>query len=249
MKALLFIYKHRVILLLLIVFCFSIDPDLSADTNDYAFDRKQMVLYQIQKRGINDPDVLQSMASVPRHEFVRSDLQKKAYQDRPLSIGFGQTISQPYIVALMTQLLDVDKDSKVLEVGTGSGYQATILARIVKEVYTIEIVEPLHRQSQKVLNRLGYQNIHTMNADGYFGWEAHAPFDAIIVTCASNFIPPPLIKQLKKGGLMCIPVGPPFKVQHLILVKKGKTGAITTQIITSVRFVPLVRTGKKKGIK
>jgi protein-L-isoaspartate(D-aspartate) O-methyltransferase len=244
MKALKFIYKHRVILLLLIVFCFSIDPNLSADTNDYASDREKMVLYQIQKRGIKDPDVLQSMASVRRHEFVKPVLQKKAYQDRPLPIGFGQTISQPYIVALMTQLLDVDKDSRVLEVGTGSGYQAAILARIVKDVYTIEIVAPLHNQSQKVLNRLGYENIHTMNADGYFGWEAHAPFDAIIVTCASNFIPPPLIKQLKKGGIMCIPVGPPFKIQHLILVKKEITGDITTQIITSVRFVPLIRKGE-----
>jgi len=244
MKALRFIYKHRVILLLPIVFWFSIDPNLSADKNDYAFEREKMVLYQIQKRGIKDPDVLHSMSSVRRHEFVEPALQKKAYQDRPLPIGFGQTISQPYIVALMTQLLDVDKDSRVLEVGTGSGYQAAILARIVKDVYTIEIVEPLHHRSQKVLNRLGYQNIHTMNADGYFGWNAHAPFDAIIVTCASDFIPPPLIKQLKRGGRMCIPVGPPFKVQHLILIKKGKTGDITTEIITSVRFVPLTRKGK-----
>jgi protein-L-isoaspartate(D-aspartate) O-methyltransferase len=244
MKVLQFIYKHRVILLLFLVFCFSINPNLSADTDDYASDRKKMVLYQIQKRGIKNQDVLHSMKSVRRHEFVKPSLQKKAYQDNPLPIGFGQTISQPYIVALMTQLLDVDKDSKVLEVGTGSGYQAAILARIVKDVYTIEIVEPLHHRSQKVLNRLGYQNIHTMNADGYFGWEAHAPFDAIIVTCASNFIPPPLIKQLKKGGLMCIPVGPPFKVQHLILVKKEENGTITTQIMASVRFVPLVRKGE-----
>lgn len=245
MKAINFIYKHRVLLLLLILFSFSIDPKLSADTDDYIFARKEMVLYQIQKRGIKDLDVLRSMASVRRHEFVGKNLQKKAYEDRPLSIGFGQTISQPYIVALMTELLVVNKDSRVLEVGTGSGYQAAILARIVKDVYTMEIVEPLHHRSQKILNRLGYQNIHTMNADGYFGWEAHAPFDAIIVTCASDFIPPPLIKQLKKGGFMCIPVGPPFKVQHLILVKKGITGKITTQIIASVRFVPLTRNDKK----
>jgi len=244
MKESQFIYKHRVILLLLIVFCFSIDPKLSADTGDSAFAREKMVLYQIQKRGIKDLDVLDSMKSVPRHKFVGLNLQKKAYEDRPLSIGFGQTISQPYIVALMTELLDVDKDSRVLEVGTGSGYQAAILARIVKDVYTIEIVEPLYHRSRKVLSRLRYQNIHTMNADGYFGWEAHAPFDAIIVTCASDLIPPPLIKQLKKGGLMCIPVGPPFKVQHLILVKKEKTGDITTQIIASVRFVPLTRHGE-----
>jgi protein-L-isoaspartate(D-aspartate) O-methyltransferase len=246
MKVLQFIYKHRVILLLFLVFCFSINPNLSADTDDYASDRKKMVLYQIQKRGIKNQDVLHSMTSVRRHEFVGQNLQKKAYEDRPLSIGFGQTISQPYIVALMTQLLDVDKESRVLEVGTGSGYQAAVLARIVKDVYTIEIVEPLYRRSQNDLNRLGYQNIHTMNADGYFGWQAQAPFDAIIVTCASDFIPPPLIKQLKKGGRMCIPVGPPFKIQHLILVSKGENGAITTQIIASVRFVPLVRTGKNE---
>ncbi len=233
--------QMKAFFLLLIIFCFSIDPNLSADTLDYALDREKMVFYQIQKRGIKDPDVLDSMASVPRHEFVRPALQKKAYQDRPLPIGFGQTISQPYIVALMTQLLDVDKDSRVLEIGTGSGYQAAILSRIVMDVYTIEIVEPLYQRSQKVLTSLGYENIHTMNADGYFGWKAHAPFDAIIVTCASNLIPPPLIKQLKKGGLMCIPVGPPFKIQHLILVKKELTGAITTQVIASVRFVPLVR--------
>ena len=145
MKVLQFIYKHRVILLFLILFCFSIDPNLFADTEDYASDREKMVLYQIQKRGIKDLDVLHSMTSVPRHEFVGLNLQKKAYEDRPLSIGFGQTISQPYIVALMTELLVVNKDSRVLEVGTGSGYQAAILARIVKDVYTIEIVEPLHQ--------------------------------------------------------------------------------------------------------
>ena len=244
MKSLHFIYKHRDILLLLIAFYFSLVPNLSADTTDYASHRNKMVLFQIQERGITDPDVLDSMVSVPRHEFVKPGLQKKAYRDRPLPIGFGQTISQPYIVALMTQLLNVDKDSRVLEIGTGSGYQAAILARIVKAVFTIEIVEPLYQQSQKVIDRLGYQNIHTMNADGYFGWEAQAPFDAIIVTCASDFIPPPLIKQLKKGGRMCIPVGPPFKVQHLILVEKEKTGAVTTQIIASVRFVPLTRKEK-----
>lgn len=241
MKSLHFIYKNRVILLLLIMFCFSADLNLSAETDDYYSHRKKMVLYQIQNRGINDTAILHSMASVRRHEFVQPDLQKKAYQDRPLPIGFGQTISQPYIVALMTQLLNVDKDSRVLEIGTGSGYQAAVLARMVKDVYTIEIVEPLHHRSKKTLNRLGYKNIHTMNADGYFGWKAHAPFDAVIVTCASDIIPPPLIKQLKKGGRMCIPVGPPFKIQHLILVKKEKTGDISTSIIASVRFVPMTR--------
>ena len=241
MKTLDIIYRHRVLILIFTLLCLSTHPQLSAGKNNYVSDRKDMVLYQIQKRGIKDPNVLESMNTVPRHEFVDSDLQQNAYQDRPLPIGFGQTISQPYIVALMTELLNVDQNSRVLEIGTGSGYQAAVLGQIVKNVYTVEIVAPLHEQSQKVIDRLGYKNIHTRHADGYFGWEAHAPFDAIIVTCASDFIPPPLIEQLKKGGFMCIPVGPPFKVQHLVLVKKEKTGAITTQVIASVRFVPLVR--------
>lgn len=244
MKALKFIHNLVIIFLLLGVFCFSTGPASSADTDDYTSARKKMVANQIRDRGIADPDVLDAMASVLRHEFVEPGLRKMAYHDRPLPIGFGQTISQPYIVALMTGLLDLDKNARVLEIGTGSGYQAAVLARIVREVYTVEIVKPLHDQSKKTLNRLGYQNIHVLNADGYFGWEAHAPFDAIIVTCASDFIPPPLIQQLKNGGVMCIPVGPPFKVQHLILVKKDKTGHITSQIIASVRFVPLTRKGK-----
>ena len=244
MKSLKFIHKLIVIFLLLGIFCFSTSSASSADTDDYTSARKKMVANQIRGRGIADPDVLDAMTSVLRHEFVEPSFQKMAYHDRPLPIGFGQTISQPYIVALMTELLDLDKNARVLEIGTGSGYQAAVLARIVKEVYTVEIVKPLHDQSQKTLNRLGYQNIHFLNADGYFGWEAHAPFDAVIVTCASDFIPPPLIQQLKNGGVMCIPVGPPFKVQHLILVKKNKTGHITSQIIASVRFVPLTRKGK-----
>ncbi|WP_299983840.1 protein-L-isoaspartate(D-aspartate) O-methyltransferase [Desulfobacula sp.] len=246
MKALKFINKFPVIFLLLMVFGFSAGSESIGKSDDYAAARKNMGLYQIRHRGITDRNVLNAMESVFRHEFVESTYKRKAYEDRPLPIGYGQTISQPYIVALMSQLLNVDKDSRVLEIGTGSGYQAAVLARIVKEVYTIEIVKPLHERSQKALNRLGYQNIRTLNADGYFGWSVHAPFDAIIVTCASDFIPPPLIDQLKPGGLMCIPVGPPFKVQHLVLVKKGKTGDITTQVITSVRFVPLTRNQSRK---
>lgn len=246
MKGNLFIYRHRVFFLLFILVGFLYDSNLSADVDRFRLARDEMVQHQIRKRGIKAQDVLRSMASVPRHEFVRRDLRKNAYEDRPLPIGYGQTISQPYIVAYMTELLGVDKDSRVLEVGTGSGYQAAILAEIVNEVYTIEIVAPLYLRSQKLLDRLGYKNIQIKNADGYFGWEAQAPFDAIIVTCASDFIPPPLIKQLKKGGVMCIPVGPPFKIQHLILVKKEMTGEITTQIMASVRFVPLVRNSKKQ---
>ncbi len=245
-KALKFIHKFPVILLLLMVFGFSAGSESIGKSDDYAAARKNMVLYQIRHRGITDRAVLNAMESVFRHEFIEAVYKKKAYEDRPLPIGYGQTISQPYIVALMTRLLNVDKGSRVLEIGTGSGYQAAVLARIVKEVYTIEIVKPLHERSQKTLNRLGYQNIHTLNADGYFGWSAHALFDAIIVTCASDFIPPPLIDQLKPGGLMCIPVGPPFKVQHLVLVKKGEKGELSTKVITSVRFVPLTRNQPRK---
>ncbi|MCD4722973.1 MAG: protein-L-isoaspartate(D-aspartate) O-methyltransferase [Desulfobacula sp.] len=228
------------------MFGFSAGSEAIGKSDDYAAARKNMVLYQIRHRGITNPDVLNAMESVFRHEFVPEAYKKKAYEDRPLPIGYGQTISQPYIVALMTRLLNVDKGSRVLEIGTGSGYQAAVLARIVKEVYTIEIVKPLHDCSNKLLKTLGYQNIQTLNADGYFGWSAHAPFDAIIVTCASDFIPPPLIDQLSPGGLMCIPVGPPFKVQHLVLIKKGKKGELSTKVITSVRFVPLTRKQSRK---
>jgi protein-L-isoaspartate(D-aspartate) O-methyltransferase len=219
------------------------DAGLVLGKEEYSIARKQMVQYQIRLRGINDNKVLTAMETVLRHEFVPPNVKARAYEDRPLPIGYGQTISQPYIVALMTELLKVDKDARVLEVGTGSGYQAAVLARIVKEVYSVEIVRPLHDRSKQVLKKLKYQNIFTIHKDGYFGWEEYAPYDAIIVTCASNFIPPPLIKQLKPGGRMCIPVGPPFKVQHLVLVEKGEDEKISTTIIASVRFVPLCRDG------
>ena len=209
----------------------------------YTIARKQMVQHQIKVREINDNKILTAMETVLRHEFVPSNVKDRAYEDRPLPIGYGQTISQPYIVALMTMLLKVDKDARVLEVGTGSGYQAAVLAEIVKEVYSVEIVRPLYDRSRQVLKKLKYQNIFTVHKDGYFGWEEHAPYDAIVVTCASDFIPPPLIKQLKVGGRMCIPVGPPFKIQHLVLVEKGEDNNISTTIIASVRFVPLVRDG------
>jgi len=246
MKTLKNIHKFPVIVLLLMLFGLSAGSEAIGNPDYYAAARKNMVLYQIKHRGITDPDVLNAMESVFRHEFVLPGGKTKAYEDKPLPIGYGQTISQPYIVALMTQLLNVDKGSRVLEIGTGSGYQAAVLARIVKEVYTVEIVKPLHDSSNKVLKRLGYENIQALNADGYFGWKEHAPFDAIIVTCASDFIPPPLIDQLAKGGLMCIPVGPPFKVQHLVLVKKEENGELSTKVITSVRFVPLTRNQSKK---
>jgi len=186
--------------------------------------------------------VLEALLEVERHLFVPQKLWPEAYANHPLPIGHGQTISQPYIVALMTDLIDPDKNDKVLEVGTGSGYQAAVLSRLVERVFSIEIIEPLARQAQDRLARLGYDNIDTQLGDGYFGWEEHAPFDAIVVTAAASHVPPPLIDQLKPGGRMVIPVGGRFAVQYLLLLEKTASGEILTRQITAVRFVPL--TGK-----
>jgi protein-L-isoaspartate(D-aspartate) O-methyltransferase len=183
--------------------------------------------------------VMEAMGKVPRHEFVPAHLRRSAYKNRPLPIGYGQTISQPYIVALMTDLLDVDEDDVVLEIGTGSGYQAAILAELVEKVYTIEIVRELGEQAKGRLKRLGYHNVEVRVGDGYYGWEEHAPFDGIIVTAAASHIPPPLTKQLKPGGRMIIPVGSPFMTQQLMLVKKEKDGTIKTKQVLPVIFVPL----------
>ncbi len=240
MTAVIKLYATGLLLIGVLLFPVLSNAQSFEDIKYYTDARKEMVLYQISERGVTDQNVLDAMASVHRHEFVLPKDKKRAYHDRPLPIGYGQTISQPYIVALMTELLNINKDSRVLEIGTGSGYQAAVLAHIAKQVYTIEIVKPLHHRSDLLFRQLGYLNIKTLNADGYYGWKEHAPFDAIIVTCASDFIPPPLIEQLANNGLMCIPVGPPFKVQHLVLVKKNKT-KISTKVITSVRFVPLTR--------
>ena len=205
----------------------------------YRLRREKMVADQIAARGVKDEKVLLAMGSVPRHKFVSEDLINSAYEDRPLPIGCGQTISQPYIVALMTQLLNLAEKDKVLEVGTGSGYQAAILSGIVKEVYTIEIFEELGTSAGKRLKDLGYQNVKVKVADGYYGWPEEAPFDAIIVTCAATHIPPPLIEQLKDGGTMCIPVGSVFWTQNLMLVQK-RDGKIIAKSVLPVRFVPLL---------
>jgi protein-L-isoaspartate(D-aspartate) O-methyltransferase len=186
-----------------------------------------------------DPRVLHAMATVPRHELVPEQQRDAAYENRPLPIGHGQTISQPYIVAIMTDLLETGADSRVLEVGTGSGYQAAVLAEIVGQVYTMEIVEPLGLRARHDLDRLGFDNIKIRIGDGYYGWEEHAPFDAIVVTAAASHIPPPLIKQLKPGGRMIIPVGSRFMVQQLVLVEKNRDGKIITRQVLPVRFVPL----------
>jgi protein-L-isoaspartate(D-aspartate) O-methyltransferase len=200
-----------------------------------------MVRDQIEARGIADQKVLSALRKVPRHLFVPSDLRGRAYGDHPLPIGFGQTISQPYIVALMTELLGLKKGARVLEIGTGSGYQAAILAEVVDQVFTVEVIPQLASRAEKTLRDQGYRSVRVSHRDGYYGWEEFAPFDAIIVTAAAEFVPPPLIRQLKVGGLMCIPVGPPFSVQDLFLVKKRSAKDIETQVITQVAFVPLTR--------
>lgn len=188
-------------------------------------------------------DVLQALNTVERHRFVPPDEIPYAYRNRPLSIGYGQTISQPYIVALMTDLLDPQPDDVVLEVGTGSGYQAAILSSLVSRVYTIEIVEGLADQAGERLQRLGFENVVTRLGDGYFGWGEHAPFDGIIVTAAATHVPPPLIEQLKPGARMVIPVGGRFTTQWLLLIEKNDDGGVVTRQIAPVRFVPL--TGKR----
>jgi protein-L-isoaspartate(D-aspartate) O-methyltransferase len=205
----------------------------------YRLRREKMVADQIVARGVKGEKALWAMRAVPRHKFVSEDLINSAYEDRPLPIGLGQTISQPYIVALMTELLGVGEKDKVLEVGTGSGYQAAVLSGIVKEVYTIEIFEELGTSAGKRLENLGYDNVKVKVADGYYGWPEEAPFDAIIVTCAATHIPPPLIAQLKDGGTMCIPVGSVFWTQNLMLVKKAE-GKITAKSVLPVRFVPML---------
>jgi protein-L-isoaspartate(D-aspartate) O-methyltransferase len=188
-----------------------------------------------------DKRVMDAMRTTPRHQFVPADLRNAAYQNRPLPIGHGQTISQPYIVALMTDLLRTKPTDVVLEVGTGSAYQAAVLSPLVKQVYSVEIVEPLARQAAARLQSLGYKNVVTRHADGYEGWKEHAPFDAIIVTAAATHIPPPLIQQLKPGGRMIIPVGGPFATQSLMLVEKTAAGKVRTRAVLPVQFVPLTR--------
>jgi protein-L-isoaspartate(D-aspartate) O-methyltransferase len=199
-----------------------------------------MVRTQIAPREISDPAVLDAMGMVPRHLFVPESIRRAAYDDRPLPIGSGQTISQPYIVALMTQLLRPDEDMRVLEIGTGSGYQAAVLAEIVDTVYTIEIVPELARSAADLLKSLKYDNIVVRAGDGYAGWPEKQPFDGIIVTAAPETVPPPLLDQLAEGGRMVIPVGPQWWTQHLTLIRKHE-GKLSQERIIPVRFVPFTR--------
>jgi len=215
--------------------------------DEYSLKRQQMIadiegyvettVKYINKKSF-DERVMQVMATIPRHEFVPQDIRASAYENQPLPIGYGQTISQPYIVALMTELLQPQSDHRVLEIGTGSGYQAAVLSQLVRQVYSIEIVEQLGKSSTQLLKRLGYDNVTTRISDGYDGWPEQAPFDSIIVTAAISHIPPPLVQQLKKGGRMVIPVGTRFQTQYLTMVEKDMQGAITTRQLLPVYFVP-----------
>ena len=218
---------------------------MTASASDFpqGFPEKEIrkMLATIQAYGMTDNIVLNAMERVPRHAFVPEKYRKYSYQDSPLGIGYGQTISQPYIVAEMTRLLNLTPVSKVLEIGTGSGYQAAVLSEISSQVYSIEIVEPLLEQARKNLTAAGYTNIKVRLGDGYHGWPEAAPFSAIIVTCAAGHIPPPLLDQLARGGRMVIPVGKRFGTQYLILVTKQMDGTISSKNILPVRFVPLVR--------
>jgi len=224
----------------------------SAVAQDFAAERRRMVdditalaretRTEIGKSAF-DERVLSVLGRVPRHEFVPADQVAFAYRNRPLPIGHGQTISQPYIVALMTDLARAEPEHKVLEVGTGSGYQAAVMAHLAKAVYTIEIIEPLGLQATQHLKTLGYTNVQVRVGDGYSGWDKHAPYDIILVTAAASHIPPPLLRQLKAGGRMVIPVGAAFMVQQLMLVEKNLDGTLSTRQILPVAFVPL--TGKR----
>jgi len=207
---------------------------------EYAEARETMVARQIEARGVSDPAVLAAMRAVPRHRFVPADYLKQAYNDHPLPIGYGQTISQPFIVAWMTELLELQPDYRVLEIGTGSGYQAAVLAEIVAEVYTVEIIPELAETAEARLQDLGYQNVQVLRADGYYGWEEHAPFDAVIVTAAPDHVPQPLVQQLKPAAHLVIPVGPPGGYQSLWQFTLEADGLIGEEI-SGVSFVPFTR--------
>ena len=208
------------------------------DTPKYKRARENMVRGQIHSRGISDKSVLDAMLDVPRHYFVPPALSGQAYADHPLPIGEGQTISQPYIVALMTESLGLTETMRVLEIGTGSGYQAAILSKIAREVYTIEIKEKLQKRATRLLTNIGFKNIKARHGDGYFGWKEAFPFDCIMITAAVDHIPPPLLKQLKNGGRLILPLGNPFGYQNLVLVTKHGEDH-TVRNITGVLFVPM----------
>ncbi len=222
-----------------------LSPAVAAADDPYALKRQQMVNRDIRDRGLQDPVVLKVMGKVQRHLFVDESLRSRAYGDYPLPIGEGQTISQPYVVALMTAALRLRNDDRVLEIGSGSGYQAAVLAEIAKEVYTIEIRKSLADKAAERLASLGYRNVKVKYGDGYFGWEEQAPFDAIIITAAANHIPPPLIKQLKEGGRLIVPLGSTVYFQALTLATK-RGGELDVEQMSPVAFVPMIGEVQRK---
>ncbi len=230
-----------------LVALFVVGPGLVLNSweDRYTQKRNEMVIKQLASRDITEQRVLDAMKTVPRHLFVDPQYRSQAYADHPLPIDEGQTISQPYIVALMTQYIDLKRDEEVLEVGTGSGYQAAVLAQLTDKVYSIEIKENLAEKASATLKSLGYSSIQVKHGDGYFGWEEHAPFDAIIVTCAANHIPPPLLNQLKEGGRLIIPLGSTLYYQTLALVTKVK-GKPEVKHVLGVRFVPMTGEAQKR---
>lgn len=230
------------------IFSFTIASLIFAQNDkDYEELREEMVKTQIESRGVKDEDVLSVMRDVPRHLFIDESLWPKAYSDGPLPIGHGQTISQPYIVAFMTELLRPDTHHMVLEIGTGSGYQAAVLAKLVHHVYTIEIVPELGRNAKAALKRLGYDNISVRVGDGYKGWPEEEPFDRIIVTAAPEKVPEALVDQLKPGGRMVLPVGPRWWGQDLLVIEKDERGKVVRKNTIPVRFVPMVRQEERKN--
>ncbi len=230
--------KYFLAFLIIVVFPIFLMGQVQEDAPNYRQAREKMVRSQIRLRGISDKKVLKAMSEVLRHSFVPKELASQAYKDHPLPIGEGQTISQPYIVALMTENLELKGSERVLEIGTGSGYQAAILANVTKEVFTIEIKKKLYTKATQTLHALGITNIKTLHSDGYFGWSEAAPFDCIMITAAIDHIPPPLLKQLKDGGRLILPLGNPFSYQNLSLVtKQGED--YTVKQITGVLFVPM----------
>jgi protein-L-isoaspartate(D-aspartate) O-methyltransferase len=233
--------------LVLLGFFQAVDPAQELSEERYSRLRGDMVSRQVRARGVRDPAVLKAMLEVPRHLFVPPALRPEAYEDYPLPVGEGQTISQPYIVALMTQSLALKPDDRVLEVGTGSGYQAAVLGRIVREVYSVEINANLAAQAAQRLRQLGFDNVHVRTGDGFYGWPEKAPFDGVIVTCAAPEVPRPLFEQLAEGRRLVIPLGPPGSVQELTVVTK-KRGRLHIEKVLDVRFVPM--TGEvEKGWK
>jgi len=238
---------HFLVMIFLSLWPFFLWAAPAPGTEDAAFKaaRQRMVDKDLKGRDIADPQVLEILGRVPRHLFVEKSLQRQAYADHPLPIGEGQTISQPYIVALMTQILRIKPGEKVLEIGTGSGYQAAVLAELTDQVFSIEIREKLTQTASKTLKELGYNQVRLKSGDGYFGWEEFAPFDAIIVTCAANHIPPSLIKQLKEGGRLILPLGSTTYFQTLTLITK-KGGQTDVQHLMGVAFVPMTGEAQKK---